>query len=254
MKCVSCEIEINPKWKHAIDQNICPFCGKDIMEEHLKNLLSSLCDTMENLSAYSDQLNDWMLSNHNYIKTDSENLYLYVPKEQLKDLYKNENDKSFQDRKDKKFKVKVMTDAGEEEIVAEKIQSEEKTNDFFLRAEAVKPNIDGFRSTGEKTEHLKKMVQQIKRNGNLNMPQGDIDEEAVLEMQALISEDEMITSSLPNSEINEDEIPSIVLNMANKAKGGKDPQADLEKLQRLQSNSSGARNRLLSGNGGFSRA
>jgi hypothetical protein len=49
MKCVTCQTEINPKWKHAIDINVCPFCGKNIMEEHLKNCLVSLAAAMEEM-------------------------------------------------------------------------------------------------------------------------------------------------------------------------------------------------------------
>jgi len=40
MRCVSCETEIDPKWAHAINNNICPYCGKIILEEHLKNIHS----------------------------------------------------------------------------------------------------------------------------------------------------------------------------------------------------------------------
>ena len=42
MKCTSCEREIDPKWRHAIDTNLCPFCGLFIMEERLKDLFFSL--------------------------------------------------------------------------------------------------------------------------------------------------------------------------------------------------------------------
>jgi len=47
MRCISCTTEINPQWKHAIDMNVCPFCGKHIMEEHLKNLFAALSSTMD---------------------------------------------------------------------------------------------------------------------------------------------------------------------------------------------------------------
>jgi len=135
MKCISCQSEINPKWKHAIDQNICPYCGQPIMDEELKNLLSVLNDTMVKMQGYADQLNDWMLINFNFIKTDSDKLVDYVPKEYFKDLKKVEDDKDFQERKEnKKFTVKVRTEHGEQEVEAEKIQSEDKTNEFFKRA------------------------------------------------------------------------------------------------------------------------
>ena len=67
MKCISCDSEINPKWKHAIEQNSCPYCGQHIMDENLKSLLSVLTDAMERMQEYPDQLNDWMLFNYNFI-------------------------------------------------------------------------------------------------------------------------------------------------------------------------------------------
>ena len=169
MKCASCEIEINPQWRHAIDANVCPFCGSAILEEHLKNLLSTISDVMEDLLAYQDQLNDWMLSNHSYIKTNSPDLIYHIPQEMLQ---VSQKDVDFQKRKeaqDKKFTVKVQTEMGEEEVVVEKVQSEDKTNDFFKRAEAVKPNIEGYKNTMEKTEHLKRVVQQIKKGGSVSL-------------------------------------------------------------------------------------
>src|SRR6185436_12414878 len=163
MKCMSCEMEINPKWTHAIDINVCPFCGQGIMEEHLKNLFSSLRQTMESLSGYPDQLNDWMLSNHNYIKTDSPNIHLYMPKGFAEDIRKHINDQIMEEKantlkskpptESQKSIIKMDNGHGQEqEVLVEKVQSEEKTNEFFKRAEAVKPNIDGFKSTSEKTQ------------------------------------------------------------------------------------------------------
>jgi hypothetical protein len=275
MRCISCEVEINPKWTHAIDINVCPFCGSNIMEEHLKNLLSSLADVMNKLQAYPDQLNDWMLSNFNYIKTDSSKLIEFLPKEQIKeqmkDLKKIEQDKDFQERKDRAFTVKVKTDSGEQEVKAEKIQDEEKTNEFFKRAEAVKPNIDGFRSTAEKTEHLKRLALQIKQAGSTAITSDsgensyitpemieEADPDAVAEMESLFSSNE-VSSSLGESSSGEEEIPSVVLNMANRAKGkhGSNP-ADLFKLQQLQNRLQESRRNFESGTnrgkGSFSRA
>src|ERR1035441_8284862 len=97
MRCVSCETEINPQWSHAIDSNVCPFCGKPVMDIHLKNLFSTLRDTMEKLKAYQGQLDDWMLSNHNYIKTSSEKIVDYIPQELLDVLKKSKDDRDFQE-------------------------------------------------------------------------------------------------------------------------------------------------------------
>lgn len=283
MKCVSCEIEINPQWKHAIDMNVCPFCGKHIMEEHLKNLFVALAETMDDLQKYPGQLNDWMFSNHNYIKTDSPEIVNYIPKDMLKDLKKVQDEKDFLERK--KFTVKVQTEHGVEEIQAEKIQSEEKTNDFFKRAEVIKnpptavpisPSASPtFQSPSEKTQHFKKVVQQIKKAGtpalnaqgteDLITPEmiEQADPEAVAEFQSLISGGE-VASSLPDS--TEDEVPGYILaaNIAAAAKskggGGATNAADLLKLQQMQERVKNSRENFESGanrgskGGGFSRS
>lgn len=272
MKCISCEANIDPKWKFAIEQNTCPLCGQLIMSEGLKGLLVSLREVMEQLQEYPDQLDDWLLSNYNYIKTDSANLINYLPKDSLKEIKKIEADKEFQEKKDKKFTVKVKTEAGEQEVEAEKIQSEEKTNEFFRRAEAVKPNIEGFQNTVEKTSHLKKLAQQIKRAGapvitsevgdNSIIPAEMIesaDPDAIAEMHALLSGNE-VSSSLNDISNVDDEIPSVVLNMAQRARGGGKHanSADLIKLQQMQSRVHESRRNFeeggARGKGGFSRS
>lgn len=268
MKCISCDSEINPKWKHAIDQNVCPYCGQSIMDEALKNLLNNLADIMDKAKPYQNQLNDWMLSNYNFIKTDSENLINYLPKETFKEMRKIEDDKDFQERKEsKKFTVKVKTDAGEQLVEAEKIQSEDKTNEFFKRAEAVKPRLEGFQNAAEKTEHLKRMAQQIKRAGVplLANDSGDsqflspelieaADPDAVLEMQSLLDGNE-INSSIADPVSIDDDIPPAVLSMASKARGGVPP--EIYKLQQLQNRRKQSKENFESGasrgKGGFSR-
>lgn len=269
MKCTSCEAEINPKWVHAIEQNICPFCGKSIMEEHLKNLFTSLRDTMSKLSEHPDQLNDWMLSNYNYIKTDSKDLHLYSPKgSNVRHLQDNPNVEILPNS-DNKYVVTVKTDKGEENIIAEKIQTDEKTNEFFKRAEAVKPNIDGFKTAAAKNDHLRKIVQQIKKSGTSSINEdGDTssipndmienaDPEAVAEFISVMDEGNMISSALASPD--GDDIPASVLNMASKAgKGGHSNAADLLKLQQMQSKSLSSRrdfeNGSNRGKNGFSRS
>lgn len=268
-------MEINPQWKHAIDMNVCPFCGQGIMEEHLKNLFFSLRQTMESLQEYPDQLNDWMLSNHSYIRTDSENIHLYMPKEYADDIRKQYDEQLIEDKKvkdkkaaDKKFTVKVKNDKGEEEeVIAERVQSEEETSEFFKRAEAIKPNIEGYKSPAEKTQRLKAMAQQIKREGSTVINQAGMashlpadmienaDPSAVAEFQAMMSGvgDEVV-SSLPDGG-DDDIIPSVVIAMANRAKGSqKDPDADLAKLHAQQQRVADSRRNFQSGaKGSFSR-
>lgn len=264
MKCISCEIEINPQWKHAVEINVCPFCGKHILEEHLKNLLTSLRETMDSLLSYPEQLDDWMLSNHSYIKTDSPKIGEYMPAEMLKELKVLDHDKSFQDRKNsQKSIIKVQTEAGEEDVLVEKIQSEETTNDFFKRAEVIKKNSDV--SPNEKTQHLKKVAQQIRRAGSQGLTDSEggsmmispemlegADQDAVSEYESMMAGGEII-SSLPDTD--DDDIPSVVLQMAQKNKGGSNSNAgDLLKLQQLQDKVAASRRNFANGSkGSFSR-
>jgi hypothetical protein len=286
MKCVSCNEYVDPKWVHAININICPWCGLHIMEEHLKNLFSTLRETMDSLAVYPEQVNDWLLSNHNYIKTDSPNIINYIPSDALKSLKKSEDDKDFLNRKESaKFTVKVKTENGEEEVIAEKIQSEETTNEFFKRAEVIKSNSpnqtkqqlgpNAYQSTAEKTEYLKKMAQQIKRTGSqgLTDPSGgsmalsaemldQADPEAVAEFQQMIAGGE-VASSLEQDSMDDDLPGGDFILQANMAaaqgkSAGSGSQAnakDMAHLQRLQAKVSQARQNVASGNkGSFSRS
>lgn len=195
MKCISCEAEINPKFKHAIERNICPFCGGSIMEELLKTLLVSLGETMQKMQRYPDQLDDWLFSNYNYLKTDSPQLINFVPKDQLKELKKEADEEDFLERKKKVIKVKVEN-GKEEEVVTEQVQSKSRTAGFFERAEVTKRRDDDddtgdtdsgdesdeeqsvqlnpikspkkprtFKSAADKTRHLKELKKKIEDEG-----------------------------------------------------------------------------------------
>lgn len=232
MKCLSCERNIDPQCSHAIDANVCPYCGKNIMEEHLKNLLVTLKSTMDSLANYPDQLNDWLLSNYNYIKTDSPQLYNYASKKAVKDVTKDN-----------------VTATIEEGTVEKK--SEDRTAVFFKRAEV--------KNTVDKTEHLKKMAEQIKQAGA-----GSAEDWAVALSPPEINSDEEVSPSdfnslfsntlpIDTSESEEsDEIPAVVLSMAN----GK-MNTDMLKLQNQVSKAKSARGTMESGatrgKGGFSR-
>lgn len=291
MKCISCEVEINPQWTHAIDMNVCPFCGKHIMEEHLKNLFATLRETMSALQQYPTQLDDWMLSNYNYIKTDSADIGKYMPADMVKELKKVEDDKDFQKRKDaQKFTVKVQTEQGEEEVEAEKIQSEERTSEFFKRAEVIKNNNSQktkqqlgpnapptFHTPAEKTEYLKKVHQQIKKAGSSALTDAgggsgfipadvleNADPDAIAEYQSMISGGE-VQSSIDSDGDFDDDLPGgdyiLQANMAAAAaKGGSTASGgynakDAAHLQRLQTKVSEAKRNIKTGSkGSFSRS
>jgi Zn-finger nucleic acid-binding protein len=251
MKCMSCETEINPKWKHAIDANICPFCGNTIMDISLRNLLHSLRENLEAFpQEFSAHLDDWLFSNYNYIKADSSKLIQNHPDKQNKLDNKLDN---------KKFLVKVDTENGPQEIVAEKIQSDDRTKGFFERAEVVRPNIDGFNSMSEKADHLKKIVQKIKKTGS-SADEQEIDQELMAQMAEDLknSENISIQSSLSSDINDDDEIPSVVLNMANQQKGSNASNIkDLMSLQQMQDRLNNSKKNFESGEnrgkGGFGR-
>jgi Zn-finger nucleic acid-binding protein len=276
MKCISCETEINPKWRHAIDINVCPFCGQHILEEQLKNLLADLAKTMTALQVYPEQLNDWLLSNHSYIKTDSPNLGMYLPKEAIKDLRKAIDEEEFDKRKQV---IKVKTDRGEEEVIVEKIQSDAKTNSFFERAEALKdpPKKKGEepeppKSVAEKTQQYREMAKEIKRNAAKGIiPQTDLvsmmeaeknggeveNPEFVAELQSVISSGALVGSALPEPIAGDDDIipgaTNVVSRLANMT-GNKTTAAerDMQTLQEMQNKVQNTSKKL--GKGGFGRA
>jgi hypothetical protein len=151
--------------------------------------------------------------------------------------------------------------------------SDNKANSFFELAEALRPSEkgkkDGPKSIAEKTQHLKKLKEQIEEEGAKGIvseagmaamisPEDmqSADPETVAQLQSFIDSGDIVASGLPPSP-SDDEIPSVVLAMASKAKkgsSGKPNDADLESLRRMQSKVQSAQKKLASGKGGFSRA
>lgn len=239
MKCTSCSADINPKWKHAVDTNLCPFCGQPIMDTELKGLLSTLSATLESLSTYPEYLDDW-LRTHGYVH-ESKIVQVQVPVQQTKQAEARPMDKD-----------------------TVSVQDQEITNKFFKNAEATK--------IVNRTQQLKEMAAQIKKQGTQSLtanPLGGVinpedlntaDPEVVADLQELIGNSQEIASSLPpGSDEGEEDIHPIALAMSQMGggKGGQNNAKDLFKLQQLQSKSQGARNRMLSGSSGkgsFSRS
>ena len=285
MKCISCETEINPKWEHAIDINVCPFCGKHIMEEHLKNCLTGLAAAMKDMQKYPEQLDDWLLSNHNYIKTSSPNLVNYLSKEAAKEVF-NLIEQSIRPQQPSTKEPKVSTmqiklpGGGTQEILVEKTQSEEQTNSFFDRAEVLKgagktsgkapkspDEPEPPKSVAEKTQNLRAVAQQIRREVSIGASSENslaammeaADPDAVAEFQAVISSGDIIASGLPSPSTGEDddEIHPAALAMARMATNKNSEGAnekDLKTLHEMQNKVQNAQKRLSSGKGGFSRA
>jgi Zn-finger nucleic acid-binding protein len=289
MKCLSCESEINPKWIHAIEINVCPYCGKVILEEHLKNCIAALASAMTEMLKYSEQLDDWMLSNHSYIKTSSPDLIRYLPEEVLQQLSKKsvKTTNSPEEPQISIQKIKIPDGKGGftiEPVQVEKTQSAEQTNSFFERAEVLKgagktsgkapkasDEPEAPKSVVEKTKNLAKLAQQIKteasqgltgENGLAVMMRPDMidqaDPDAVAEFQAAITSGDIIASGLPPaSNGDDDDIPSVVQNMANRAlnkssSSSNTNEKDMQSLYEMQNKIRNAQRRL--GSGGFGRS
>lgn len=266
MKCISCETEINPKWKHAIESNICPFCGKSIIEEKAKELLTSLSTIMECLNSYPEHLRDWMLSNYSFIQTSDENLINYVPEEVLLKKYSELGGKVSVPNAttNKKYKVEVASADGKvSEVEVEKLKSDEDTSKFFERAEAVKKN--GNDNIVEKTQHLKKLAKQLKSNKVTEIHDESLD---VSEMDGMgeeinkatldsILQEDMAQYNTKDNDLEEEDLPPAVLAMMANSKSGTGNMKDLALLQKLQQRRKNSLSNFESGesrgSGGFSR-
>ena len=226
MECMSCNIQIDPKWRHAIDQNNCPFCGQLIMEQELKDLFSLLAETMDQFSQYPNQLNDWMLSNHSFIKTDSPSFTKYIPQEYIEDIIKERNliAPKASKRPDSSF-IKIKTEDGIKEIEVKHLQSDEEAISFQKRAGAIGSNFEKFDSVAEKTRHIKALAEKIKKDGmtttsakeNIdNIMQGS--DSMGIDYNELMNESEELQQAPVQDEFDQGEdIPAIVRQMASKA-------------------------------------
>lgn len=242
MECISCKSSISPKWKFAIDSNSCPCCGEKIMEEELKNLITSLTTCLNALNEkYSHQLDDWMLSNFNYIKTDNSKLIDYVPKnvldEKLSNIYT-----SSKKIIDKSEAVKQeLEDYSDSEPANQ--DNVEKANKFFKLADVDK--------SVKRTEELKKIVQQIKKDPAMA--------KASYKQHQENDEIEVMDQEIDSLYDEDNNIPPAVLAFSNqgiKHNPNYNPK-DMLKLQQLQQRTMQSRQNVINGTGGkgsFSRS
>ena len=284
MQCISCSTDIDPKWSHAINQNICPFCGGSILEEKLKGLLSTLADTLKQLQEFPEQLNDWLLSNYSYIKTDSPDLPLYLPAETIKSLNKHINDIECQEKKTKVVQLKI--DGKMQDVVVEKLASDERTQAIFDRTEIIKgmgktsgkaprdPNAPELpKSIAERTQFLKEVNERIKREAkqgfvgedqlaSMIAAEGITDDGTpppeVADLQAAIMGEGSIASALPMPNNDDNELPglNVVAALVQRA-GSRTKQSSLEKdtesLRKMHEKVANGQNAVLSHKGAFGR-
>lgn len=68
MKCKNCSAEIPPQWAHAINTNICPSCGDEIMSRDELGVLAEVRDAVSQMNANPEGLAGWLLSHYRLIK------------------------------------------------------------------------------------------------------------------------------------------------------------------------------------------
>ena len=68
MDCMNCTADIPPQWVACIQENKCPSCGGQIMDEHAKSLLDELRKAIEKMPNNPEGLAGWILSNYKLYK------------------------------------------------------------------------------------------------------------------------------------------------------------------------------------------
>lgn len=124
MKCVSCEAEIDPKWKNAISQNLCPFCGNPILEETLKEGLAALAEVMKALEGYEEHVNDWLFANYGFIKSNQK----YKPKPIRSTNKETESEDQVIDVQDQEVTDSFAKRAGSSKLISEQSRLKEMAN------------------------------------------------------------------------------------------------------------------------------
>lgn len=284
MKCISCEGDINPKWKHAIEINVCPNCGGQILETHLKELLSSLRDTMDKLQQYPEQLDDWLLSNYQYIRTNSPQLSQYMPKGYAKPKKEDATTEDINQPEMRKIKLR---DGSEVDVIVEKTMNDTKAQEFQDRANPKGKSVKGRilpgvalpKSATDKTNDLKKLKRQIEEEGSKGIisqasladmiaeeKQGDaeiiMDNGEGLSQEELVAMQTMVNGGEPITTINSDGVDEesrmadrvLHMNMQAKGKSGGSANKDLEYLRQHQTAVADAQARMDGGGGRFTRS
>lgn len=236
MKCASCNFDIDPKWKHAIDANVCPFCGQEIVPEDLRTVLTTFSNLLDQyFEKYESEILDWFHSNLELVRADS------VPKASTKTTLLTV-------KKDKRINNEEVPEEG----IVTAVQDQEVTNKFFKNAQVSNKMND---------KNLKDIVKKIKKSGgsspDMLLSDTSISEDELIEVSGLALRDDDALSGLSGSEDFDDidSVPDAVLR-ANKSMAGNSGSnnADIQKLQQLQDKTAASRKRMLSGGGGFTRS
>lgn len=83
MDCMNCTASIPPQWVACIQENKCPSCGKQIMDEKSQELLAELREAMAKMPNDPEALAGWLLSNYRLHKIGTaEPTKFYKPRQE----------------------------------------------------------------------------------------------------------------------------------------------------------------------------
>lgn len=239
MKCNSCGSEIDPKWKHAIENNLCPFCGKLILEERLKDLLSNAREILDELNEnYKEEFIEWTKKNYNLV---------YY--EDVKQVQKAE--------KIKTIEANMKGPSINDFLKRAEVKQTEKSEDDMPRGGS--SGGMGAVTRQDKLKSLAKKVASASSEENIDVSQIISSEEELIpagysdleKAKELISQTYGVSSD-PDAEI----IPDVVMNMA-KFKNSPDYNSkDVFKLQQSYSKAQASKESIGGApkKGSFSRA
>ena len=242
MKCKSCQEEVSQKFAHALQTNICPYCGQDIMPIELQVALSELSEVMKNAEQFHVEIFDWLSSNYNLIGRDAAE---YKALQEKAELASKQPSKAVMKTVDPS---KVELDHNGLQVSGEAIQDQETTNQFMKRAQV---------KTLNKQEHFREIVNQIKKHGATSVDGSggmmvEADAEEVAALEAELSSGPGTQSALMSNDFDSgEEVPAVVEAMARMAgagpKGSDYSAKDVAKLQELQNKARRASGAMASG-------
>lgn len=224
MKCESCEVQIDPKWKNAIEKNECPFCGECIMDNNLKDLLLSAKEIFDELMEenYKDAFIDWIKANYNFV------------------LFKNKS-------------IELESNKTDQSQVEENKVQGPRSVDFFLNI-AKKQNL-----INNKEDRIQGAMSKI--SASAGSEGGSLSIEAQIRQDnpgikpLSMNEIDKFASMIGGGEISDNgDIPQVVLDMASISKNPKDNAKDMHSLQNQFNKQRDASEAMYNkGNGKFSR-
>lgn len=135
MQCKSCQSIVDPKWKYAIDSNICPSCGGEIMSVELKTCLGGLnAIHAQYYETYESEIKDWITSNLKLHVLTTEELESYAKKAKPKRDSSDSSDQpseAFNKFMDKQH-AGVMTKQSKLKEIADKFKKGESEESLLL--------------------------------------------------------------------------------------------------------------------------